>query len=1168
MKLCHPSIHLAIIFIGLTTSVCGQVAVTSSKASSTDALQDLKPGVVVEDVKKNSAADKAGIRVGDVILRWSRGDANGQVESPFDLIEAEIEQGSRGMIALEGIRGTEELRWLVQPDTWDLTTRPNFIGYLLELHQRGVDAAGTEKWAGEVERSFGLRATATNSPRWLNAWFLWRSAESLAGEKQWDKADVPCQQAVQQLKSGGSALAALLLKKCADIFLQEDSSARSERYYQEALAAIQEARPMSLSMAMILSSWGRLAYTNDDLPRAEEFLGRAVAIQQQLAPGSLALALSLNRLGVFLQDSGDLDKSARYIRQSLAIREELVPNSRAVAIALENLSNTFVMHGDLEKAEPYLLRALELWEKLDPEGLLVAGCLLDLSNDVVARGDLAKGELLLRRALAIQKRLAPNGRGVSSSLNNLGLILQQRGQLAEAEESFKQALALKTINSLDAALSIENLGELSRDRGNLAEAERWLRQAVAVREKLAPKSLLLGTAYSAMGDVELQRGNLVAAEDQYQKALGIEEVVAPGSQEKANTLKMLGDVAWKKGDTAGAERNYLSALQLQEKLASESVAYADILFSLADTKLHTGQLEIGKQMFAQALTALESQTARLGGSEDVRSGFRATHADYYKDYVDLLVLQKQPELAFQVLERSRARTLLETLAEGHVDIRKGVDASLLEQERSLQADIAAKSDRRIRLLGDKHTDEQLAAVNKEINDLVAQSQDVKGQIRASSPGYAALTQPQPLTAKQVQQQLLDDDTLLLEYSLGEERSYVFAVTPGSLAAYELPKRAEIERTARSVYDILIARNHIRKGETEAQRIVRIAAAEAQYPEEARALSRMILGPVASLLQRKRLLIVSDGVLQYIPLAALPSSGDQATLVPLVVGHEIVSLPSASVLGVLRKESAGRAKPAKAVAVLADPVFDVDDVRVRSGQKAPVMLTTTAGRGELDTEGLSASASRLEAPLLRSAMEIGAVDRGMGFARLFFARREADAILKETPPGQGMEAVDFQASRTTATSPELAGYRIVHFATHGLLNSEHPELSGLVLSLVNQQGKAQNGFLQLEDIYNLSLPVDMVVLSACETALGKEIRGEGLVGLTRGFMYAGATRVVASLWKVDDAATAELMGRFYKGVLKDGLQPAAALQRAQVEMRKQKRWTAPYYWAGFVMQGQW
>jgi CHAT domain-containing protein len=188
-------------------------------------------------------------------------------------------------------------------------------------------------------------------------------------------------------------------------------------------------------------------------------------------------------------------------------------------------------------------------------------------------------------------------------------------------------------------------------------------------------------------------------------------------------------------------------------------------------------------------------------------------------------------------------------------------------------------------------------------------------------------------------------------------------------------------------------------------------------------------------------------------------------------------------------------------------------------------------------------------------------------RLWFTRLEADTIVANTL-GQHMEAVDFRASRATATSRELAQYRIVHFATHGLLDSENPELSGLVFSLVDVNGRPQNGFLDLQDIYNLNLPVDMVVLSACETALGKEIDGEGLLGLTRGFMYAGASRVVASLWRVSDVATAQLMGRFYKALGEDGIPPAAALRTAQIQMSKQKQWSAPYYWAGFEIQGEW
>jgi CHAT domain-containing protein len=200
-----------------------------------------------------------------------------------------------------------------------------------------------------------------------------------------------------------------------------------------------------------------------------------------------------------------------------------------------------------------------------------------------------------------------------------------------------------------------------------------------------------------------------------------------------------------------------------------------------------------------------------------------------------------------------------------------------------------------------------------------------------------------------------------------------------------------------------------------------------------------------------------------------------------------------------------------------------------------------------------------------------VELGRGqvaLTRLFFTREEASAIMASVPKGKGMEALDFDATRATAMSPELSQYRIVHFATHGLLNSEHPELSGLVFSLVDKNGKPQDGFLQLQDIYNLNLPADLVVLSACETALGKEINGEGLIGLTRGFMYAGASRVVASLWKVSDVATARLMAYFYSAMEKDGLPPAAALRAAQIQMWKQKRWSAPYYWAGFQIQGEW
>jgi CHAT domain-containing protein len=210
----------------------------------------------------------------------------------------------------------------------------------------------------------------------------------------------------------------------------------------------------------------------------------------------------------------------------------------------------------------------------------------------------------------------------------------------------------------------------------------------------------------------------------------------------------------------------------------------------------------------------------------------------------------------------------------------------------------------------------------------------------------------------------------------------------------------------------------------------------------------------------------------------------------------------------------------------------------------------------------------EQEVFRSALEVGATDTQQRLQRLIFSRREADVITRLAGARSSFKALDFAANRATALGSNLSQYRIIHFATHGLLNSQHPELSGIVLSLFDEQGRPQDGFLRLHDIYNLKLSADLVVLSACKTGLGKEIKGEGLVGLTRGFLYAGSPRVIASLWKVDDRATAELMTLFYQHMLRDGLRPAAALRKAQIDMRNRPRWAAPYYWAGFTLQGEW
>jgi CHAT domain-containing protein len=406
---------------------------------------------------------------------------------------------------------------------------------------------------------------------------------------------------------------------------------------------------------------------------------------------------------------------------------------------------------------------------------------------------------------------------------------------------------------------------------------------------------------------------------------------------------------------------------------------------------------------------------------------------------------------------------------------------------------------------------------------------------------------------------LDNNTLLLEYALGKERSFIWAVTPTSIKSYELPGRSEIEGAAERFYQAVT---------TNENRNLQLQAAAAAD------LGRLLLAPVAQDLGRKRLLIVSQGLLQYIPFAALPDPAVNRqpvehrgtidkkkpatdTYQPLIVRHEVVQLPSASVVDILRSGTANRETAEGAVAVLGDPVFQKEDPRLNlGGGKSSEASPPTPGRSNDGAEARS--------DVNRAAWESGL----QSLERLPFSRREAEAITALAPQGKSLTALDFDASLATVTSDDFARYRIVHFATHGFLNNVHPELSGIVLSLVDSAGQPQNGFLRLHEVYNLKLRADLVVLSGCRTALGKDVRGEGLIGLTRGFMYAGTPRVAVSLWTVSDEATAELMRRFYEGMFVKGLRPSAALQAAQASMWRTEWWSAPYYWAGFILQGEW
>jgi CHAT domain-containing protein/Flp pilus assembly protein TadD len=873
-----------------------------------------------------------------------------------------------------------------------------------------------------------------------------------------------------------------------------------------------------------LAEWQKaLDYFNQALPLARALGDRA---------GEPTMLLNIGQAHSYL---GEQQKALDYFNQALNLARARGDRSTE-ALALHNIATEYVQLGEPQKALDYYIQVLPLERALgnrSPEALT-------LNNIGLAYGKLGEPQKALDyyiQALPLERALGERSTE-ALTLNNIGMTYFSLGEQQKALEYYNQALSLARAvrDRTTEALALNNIAIAYFQLSEQQKALDYYIQALALERALGARTgeaLTLnniGSAYNLLGEP-------LKALDYYLQALALERALGDRSGE-ATTLVNFGFFYERLGERQKALDCYNQALAFAREIG-ERTTEAQSLALKARLERRAGYVAAARADNQAALNIVETLRRSLA-SQELRTSYFSSLQDFYELQIDILMdLQsRHPEggyerLALETSERRRARSLLETLAEADADIRQGVGADLLERERNLQQLIDAKSQ---------------AGLKKDVDTLLDQYRDVEAQIRASSPRYAALTQPRPLSWKEIQQ-LLDPDTLLLEYSLGDDRSYLWAVTPDSLTTYSLPPRQEIESQARELGALLTRPT--------ARSIDQIYDVMAK-------LSQVVLAPAASQLAGKRLVIVPDGALSYIPFGVLPAPAVGKTAShpepPLTAEHEIVYLPSASTLAVLRREIQGRTPPPKLLAILADPVFESEDERVRT-------LTVTSNIAATNQQAQDTTVELARIQLTRSVKESGVTREG-GISRLLFTRQEADAIASLVPSGMRLENLDFAASKEAATSPALSQYRMLHFATHGLLNSEHPELSGVVLSLVDEKGSPVDGFLRLHDIYNLKLPADLVVLSACETGLGKEIQGEGLIGLTRGFMYAGTPRVVVSLWNVNDQATAELMKRFYRAMLVDGLRPAAALRSAQMELRNDSRWSAPFYWAGFVLQGEW
>jgi CHAT domain-containing protein/tetratricopeptide (TPR) repeat protein len=831
----------------------------------------------------------------------------------------------------------------------------------------------------------------------------------------------------------------------------------------------------------------------------------------------------------------ELKEAKPALERALVIARE-VSDTACEGRVLYNLAEANARLGRFAEARSHYEQALALHRaagRRDKEGFV----LMALGRMWIAAGQPQQGLDLLHQALDVYE-----------PLGDLGGFFDPRAlarlYLADAYlELSEHDLALTHYEAARPALSrqktllaqvVTGIGSARLGQGDLGGARSAFSEALRIWREVGVPGREAETALS-IGDVHREEGDLRAAADRFQSALDVFRARADPIGE-ARALCRLGEIHRRLDAEAAARAAFEAALTVAPAGTLSLTACADL--GLSRLALEGGQLDAARAHAEAALESVESLRASVVAPRTRAAALEAQQS-VYQTLIEVRMRQhgRDPSVghdraALEVSERARARSLLELLAEARVEVHQGVDRSLSAQERLLGDQLNAAAKEREDALASRRG-ERAEALARDIADLTSQLAEVQGRIRRVSPHYAALAQPQPLDAVEIARRVLDEQTLLLEYALGEERSHLWVMSTAGTVVVALAPGGEIEAAARDLQESLTAPPGGGRPGSGAAR----ERGPRDWTSKVAELSRLVLPPAAwTALDRERLLIVAPGALQYVPFAALQIAG-----APLLGRFEVVSAPSASVVATLRGEQTSRSAATRTVAVFADPVFDRHDPRVPAG-----------GGGRPAVGGGAGARATARGPL----------------ARLPFSRLEAAAIAALAPPGGALVATGFDASRAAAVSPELARYRLVHFATHGVLDARHPDLSGVVLSLVDRRGAPQDGFLRLHDVYNLRLRADLVTLSGCQTALGRDIGGEGLVGLTRGFMYAGARAVVASLWQVDDESTAELMKRFYRAMLKENQRPAGALRAAQLEMSRHRRWSDPFYWAGFVLQGEW
>ena len=1048
-------------------------------------------GIVLEEVASGSALEKAGLRPGDVLVSWERSSqppvapdpTRGRIDSAFDWIWLTFEEAPRGPIRLAGLRQDQAIVFEVAPQSWDTSWKRSWY------------AGWSKTWAG-WESLARPRMSERMTEAYLHGKTLTEKGMIRAGIDSW-------------------------LELTQTDRWREDPQLRCWLYLR------------------IGQAWSL----------AEEFENADAAFRsaRQEARTPHSETVILDAIGDdFYYRRRDIERAQQFFQESLNRREQTWGRSLVSAKSLIDLGRMSLRRSDHRSAESYYERALKIWRAAAPEHLTVSMLWFSLGQAAFSRDDLDRAGAAYQSGLDLATERAIDGRMVTSHLSGLAHVALKRHELDRAAGYFRQSLkqAGRLFDHGWVGRSLHGLGWIASLRENWNESQGYFLQNLKLQRKMARGSVNEAEAWSDLGVLAFRRGHFGEAEEYFQKALVIQQNVAPERLEAANSLGWLGQVAFKKGELAKAEKYFNRDLKIRTLRAPGSLDQARSQFHLATLHLEEDRPKEAISAFRDAIEVLEAQVGKLGGSHEIKTAFRARNGFFYDALSRLLLAEGQPEEAFFILERSRARTFLEMLAERHLI---PADDAPREFRKNL-LHLAAAYDRILfrldRLDGDQDREEVDASFN-ELVELRLQRESLIEKLRRASPRYSSLHYPQPLGFTGARE-ILDPGTVLLSYSVGADATSLFVIVRDEpLAAHTLP----FGEAQLSHYVALLQDDTHRPGWSR-RSASRVALAKFLY--------RILLRPAEeSIAKGRRLLIIPDGPLRRLPFSALIHEsridGRPAWqyLVEWKPVHSVLSATVYAELLKLRRPSGqGGGRPAATLAAFGDPAYPQKVLR-QDAETRDVRVRSALHRGYFDWQPLDYSRQEIER-----------------IARLYPAARVRTYFGKQATE----ERVKSLGSDT----------RILHIASHGYYDERSPLDSALALTIPETFSEDRdNGLLQAWEIFeSVRLDADLVVLSACETAVGREQGAEGLIGLTRAFQYAGARTVAATLWKVNDQTTAELMVRFYRH-LRAGMHKDEALRAAQIELIRgpirvrndnghivEKDASAPYYWAPFQLYGDW